>query len=226
MHERLYKGLTLSLTGNLLFILFGFTSFIYYHIYDPESTAVKIVAFIAYIIEIFGFSSLLFGDYLISTAIRMRSFLKISFTVYIFVEVAMMILELNTYRIENFYKPYSLVLAIIHSVFSAVVCFSFLQLDPDKTVYEIINTVCIGIILGGMLGNIMGIRIYFSIITNAVALSILFWSIKFLLKREDIEIDCHGDRARVAEYRSIIVDDNKNDNQKSTENKIDESDKP
>ena len=207
MHERLSKGLTLCFTGNILFIFFGITSGIYYNIYDPESTVVKVVAFIAYTIEVFGFASLLFGDYLISGAIRMRSFLKISFTVYIFVEVAMMIFELNTYRLENFYKPYSLPLAIVHSVFSAVVCFSFLQLDPDKTVYEIVNTVCIGIILGGMLGNIMGIRVYFSIITNAVALSILFWFIKFLLKREDIEIDCHGDRARVAEYRSMLVDD-------------------
>ena len=34
------------------------------------------------------------------------------------------------------------------------------------------------------------------------ALTVLFASLKYMMKREMIEIDCHGDRARVAEYNS------------------------
>ena len=68
--------------------------------------------------------------------------------------------------------------------------------------------------LGGMFGNIMGIRVYFSIMSNAVGFSILFAAIRYLLKREEIEIDCHGDNARVNEYSSSTFfgeSDNKTD---------------
>ena len=136
----------------------------------------------------------------------MRDWLKIAFSVYIVEEAVMMIIELNSYRLD-FYKPYSLALAIIHSVFSAVVCFSFLSLDPDKKQFEVIVIICIGIILGGMLGNVMGIRIYFSIFTNSIAFTILFGSIKFMLKRETIEIDCYGDKATVTTYRSTFFEE-------------------
>ena len=127
--------------------------------------------------------------------------LKFGFPVYILVELVMMILELNSYQIE-FYKPYSLLLAVIHAVFSAAVCFTFLSLDPGKSCLEVAVTICFGVILGGMLGNVIGIRIYFSILTNAVAYAGLFSAIRYMYCREMIEIDCHGDKARVAEYDS------------------------
>ena len=87
---------------------------------------------------------------------------------------------------------------------SAAACFAFLQLDPDNTKYEITVTVCIGMILFGMLGTIFGVRAYFGVLINAVSFALLFGMIRFLLKREDIEIDCYGDRARVAEYKSTM----------------------
>ena len=136
----------------------------------------------------------------------MRKWLKIAYSVYIVTEAVMMTLELNSYRID-FYKPYSLLLAIVHSIFSAMVCFAFLTFDPDKKSYEIIIIICIGIMLGGMLGNVIGIRIYFSIFTNAIAFLLLFSSIKYMLKREIIEIDCYGDKARVAEYKSTFFEE-------------------
>lgn len=206
MHKKLNIGLTLGLIGNILFIVFSMICFIYYTIFDSESTFVKFLEIIAYIFEFSGFGCLIVSDFLIIKTARMRNLLKIAFSFYIVIEAIMMTLELNSYRLD-FYKPYSLLLAIIHSIFSAMVCFSFLTFDLDKKSFEVIIILCIGIMLGGMFGNIIGIRIYFSIFTNAVSFTLLFSVIKYMLKREIIEIDCYGDKARVAEYRSIFTEE-------------------
>lgn len=207
MRERLSKALSLGFLGNVLFILFGVICFIYYLTYDPESTVSKALEFLAYLVEFSGFGMLIFSDYLLSVAVRMRKLMKIAYAVYIVVEVVLMLIELNSFSFRSFYDPYSMVLAIVHAVFSGLVCFSFLQLDPDKPKFEAVIIVCIGLIFGGMLGNVMGIRIYFSIIVNALSFAVMFFMIKFLLNREEIEIDCHGDRARVAEYKSLVYDE-------------------
>lgn len=206
MHKKLSIGLNLGLIGNILFIVFSAVCYVYYLIFNPENVFVKVLEITAYICEFAGFFALILSDILISRTARMRNWLKICFAVYIVVEAVMMTFELNSYRLD-FYEPYSLLLAIVHSVFSAGVCFAFLTLDPDKKAYEIIVIICIGIMLGGMFGNIMGIRIYFSIFTNAIAFTLLFSAIKYMLKREIIEIDCYGDRARVAEYRSTFFEE-------------------
>ena len=206
MHRKLDFGLNLGLAGNIMFIIFSAVCYFYYLIFNPESSFVKFLEITAYICEFSGFAALIVSDILITRTARMRNWLKICFSVYIVTEAVMMTLELNSYRLD-FYEPYSLVLAIVHSIFSAAVCFSFLTLDPDKKTYEIIVIICIGIMLGGMFGNVMGIRIYFSIFTNAIAFTILFASIKYMLKREIIEIDCYGDKARVAEYRSTFFEE-------------------
>ncbi len=206
MHKKLSFGLNLGLIGNALFIAFSAVCYVYYLIFNPESAFVKFLEIVAYTLEFSGFAALVAADILIIKTARMRDWLKIGFSIYIVTEAVMMTLELNSYRIE-FYKPYSLLLAIIHSIFSAAVCFAFLTLDPDKKAYEIIVIICIGIMLGGMFGNVMGIRIYFSIFTNAIAFILLFGSIKYMLQREIIEIDCYGDKARVAEYRSTFFEE-------------------
>lgn len=206
MHNRLNNGLKFSLIGNILFIAFGIVCFIYFKTFDGNSIISNIIAFIAYTVEISGFALLLFGDWLIATAIRSRGLFKTAWTAYIAIEAVMMVLELNYYNID-FYKPYSLTLAIIHSVISGFICLTFLQLENDNKKLELRVFICILIIFAGMLGNILGIRIYFSIITNAVAFIVMFQSLRSLVKRSDIEIDCHGDRARVAEYKSTFVDD-------------------
>lgn len=206
MHKKLNFGLNLGLAGNIMFIIFSAVCYFYYLIFNPESSFVKFLEITAYIFEFTGFASLILSDILISKTARMRNWLKIGFSVYIVTEAIMMTLELNSYRID-FYKPYSLLLAILHSIFSATVCFSFLTLDPDKKPFEVITIICIGIMLGGMMGNVIGIRIYFSILTNAISFTLLFASIKYMLKREIIEIDCYGDRARVAEYKSTFFEE-------------------
>ena len=213
MHKRLDKGIFLGIIGNILFVLFGLICYIFYVSYEPESVHSKILEALAYISEFSGFIILIYSGWLMFSAVRMISWLKFGFSAYIALEAVMMFLEINTTRF-SFYAPYSLMLAIIHSVLSAVVCFSFIQLDPDKSKFEVVVIVCTGIMLGGMFGNIMGIRVYFSIMSNAVGFSILFAAIRYLLKREEIEIDCHGDNARVSEYSSSTFfgeSDNKTD---------------
>lgn len=203
MHEKLSRGLTFGLVGNIFFVLFSLVCYLYYKTFGTEGIAIKFIEVIAYVCEATGFVFVLLSIILISRTVRMRKWLKISFSVYIAVELILMFLELNSFKF-SFYEPYSLALAICHAVFSGAVCFSFLTLDPGKTCLEAMTTVSVAIMFGGMLGNILGIRIYFSILTNAVSFIVLFVSIKWMLSREMIEIDCHGDKARVAEYKSTF----------------------
>ena len=178
--------------------------------YEYKSILSNVLEALAYIAEFSGFIILIYAGWLMFSAVRMRSWLKFGFSAYIVLEAVMMFLEINT-AVFPFYAPYSLALAITHSVLSAAVCFSFIQLDPDRSKLEVVVIVCTGIMLGGMFGNIMGIRVYFSIISNAVGFTVLFAAIRYLLKREEIEIDCHGDNARVSEYNSSTFFENSDD---------------
>lgn len=206
MHERLNSGLKFCLIGNILFIIFSLICLAFYKTYNAGSTLSTILELLAYTAEFSGFGAFIFGDWLISSSIRFRTIMKICLTLYIILEAIMMILEINAFRFE-FYKPYSRLLAIVHSSVSGFVCLSFLQLDKDKKKLEMMIIICIAMMFAGMLGNILGIRIYFSILVNAVAYSVMFYSIMRLIRIDEIEVDCHGDRARVAEYKSTFIDD-------------------
>lgn len=220
--EKLTKGIFFGLIGNLLFVAFGLICLFYYYTYSNESLFSKIIEMLAYCTEFMGFGLLLYADWLFIKSIRLRRLLKISFSSYIFFEAVMMILELNAYKIEA-YEPYSLALAIAHAVISGMVCFSFLQLDPDNVKWEVAIGACFTLIIAGMLGNILGVRVYFSIITNAVGFSVLFAALKFFRDREQIEIDCRGDRANVSEFSSSTLfaemqEENEIDKNNSSEN--------
>jgi len=206
MHERLNNGIKYCFIANILFFAFSLICLFYYKTYEMTSVFSKILEVIAYTVEIGGFCLFLWGDWLMATAMRFRTMMKICITIYIFIEALMMIMELNSYRL-SFYAPYSLLLAMVHSAFSGLTCLTFLQLDPNKKKLELFTIISIAIMFCGMLGNIIGLRIYFSIMINSVAFSVMYFSVRWLIKREDIEVDCHGDKARVAEFTSKIVDD-------------------
>lgn len=210
MNGRLKKSLDFGLAGNVLFVLFGMICYVFYLTYKYKSPLSITLEVIAYFIELLGFGLLIFSSYLMWTTIRMRKVMKIGYTVYIVLEALMMFLELHSYKF-SFYEPYSLALAIIHAVISASVCFTFLQLDPDRNKFEVVVILSIGIILGGMLGNIMGVRVYFSIAANAVGFCVLFAGIRYLIRREEMEIDCHGDNGRKTEYSSQTMFEDKKD---------------
>lgn len=206
MQEKLTKGIFFGLIGNILFVVFGLVCLLYYYTYNAEGIFSRIIEAIAYMVEFMGFGLLIYADYLLIASLRLRRMLKVSFSAYIVLEAMMMFLELNAYNF-SFYQPYSLALAIVHAVVSAMACFAFLQLDPDNTKYEIAIIICIALILAGMLGNILGVRIYFSIMASALGFVILFGAIHYLRNREEIEIDCYGDRANVAVYNSSTLFD-------------------
>lgn len=205
MHEKLNKGLFFGLIGNILFVVFGIVCFIFYKTYNSESIISKLLEVTAYAVEFMGFGLLMYSDYLLSVSLRLRRLLKVSYTAYIVLEALIMVLEINSVRFDSFYQPYSLALAIVHSVVSGAACFSFLQLDPDNPKFEGTIVASIALIFCGMLGAILGIRVYFSVLINALGFSLFFGMVNFLLSREEIEIDCYGDRARVAEYSSSTI---------------------
>ena len=208
MHERLNTGVKFGFIGNVLFIVFGLLAFLVLKTFSISHTLSNVFEALAYICEFSAFSALAYAEWCIATSVRMRNIMKVGFALYTVFEAVMMFLELKELSF-SFYRPYSLYLAIGHAVVSAAACFSFLQLDLDNTKYEILVTICVGMILGGMLGNFLGIRVYFSIVVNAVSFAFLFYSLKRLIRNEEIEIDCHGDHARVAEYSSTFFTDKK-----------------
>lgn len=213
MHKKLDFGLTLCLTGNIMFLLFAGITYIYYKLFFKASQGfIKFLEFADYMVLIFGFMVFAVGLYFIWTTARMRLKMKSAIAFYILMEAVLMFCELHSYLTRDFYHPYSTALAIIHSVLSAAVCFSLIELDPYKKCLEVFLIICIAIILTGMLGIVFGIRLYFGILINAVAYSVLFIGLKRMLNKEMIEVDCHGDRARVAEYRGFFDD---NDNEKT-----------
>ncbi len=204
--EKLTKGIFFGLIGNLLFIGFGLVCLLFYATYKDGSFFSRLLEAAAYSIEFLGFGFLIYADWLLIKSVRMRDLLKISFTAYIFLEAIMMILELNSGKIAA-YEPYSLALAMVHATVSGLACFAFLQLDPDNVKWEVAICACFTLIVAGMLGNILGIRIYFSIITNAIGFAVLFGAMKFFRDREEINIDCYGDRASEAVFSSSTIFD-------------------
>ena len=213
MHKKLSLGINLALAGNLLFILFGLVCFWFQKTYDPSSGFSSFLEKTAYTVLFAGFIALAAAEVLFWRTLRMRMAVKVAFAVYIIMEAFMMYCELNSFEVMKFYDPYSMKLAIAHAIISAVVCFAFVYLDPYKTPYEVTIIICIGLILGGMFGNLIGVRVYFSILMNAVAFSAMFFAIKYMLKRDIIEIDCYGDKARVAEYRSVFFEEEVDDDE-------------
>lgn len=206
MRKNLLKCFYFALFGNISFILFAIVCFVYYYSFGSIGVVVRSIEAIAYAFEGIGFILNLIASIYLFRTVRARILMKTGYCIYILAELVMMILELNSYQI-SFYKPYSLPLAIAHSVFSAGVCFLFLFLEPKVTCLEVMVTVAVGIMFFGMMGNIFRIRIYFSILANAFAYVVLFSSVIFFIKQEKIEIDCYGDKARVAKYKSTFFEE-------------------
>lgn len=218
--EKLTKGIYFGYIGNLLFVAFGITSIFYYFTYENGSIFSKLLEGIAYGIEIFGFGILLYADWLFIKSLRLRRLLKFSFTAYILLEAVMMFLELNSYKIED-YKPFSMPVAMAHAAASGLVCFSFLQLDPDNVKWEFSIGACFTFIITGMMGCILGMRVYFSIMMSAIGFAALFWLMRFFRDREELEIDCYGDRATEKVFSSSTLFAEEKDEE--TENETEET---
>ena len=209
MQAKLSKALTLGIIGNGLFLLFLLISLLYHQLFNSSvpDFLIKFIEIAAYFVEIGGFAVLVIADYFICSAVRMRKATKIAFSLYIAMEAFFMFCELNGMTVQSFYDPYSLALYIVHVLASAAVCFTFVYFDPYKKPLELLVIGCVVVILAGLFGNYMGVRIYFSIAANAVSFALMFAVMKIMRKRELIEIDCHGDRAREVRYKSGFFED-------------------
>ncbi len=209
MQAKLSRALTLGIIGNGLFLLFLLLSLFYHYIFNTSAPdiIVKLIEIIAYFVEVGGFTVLVIADYFICSAVRMRKAPKIAFSLYLVMEAFLMFCELNGMRVQSFYAPYSLALYIVHVLASSAVCFTFVYFDPYKKAFELLVIGCVFIILLGLIGNYMDKRIYFSIIANALSFLVMFAGMKIMIKREIIEIDCHGDRAREVRYKSGFFED-------------------
>lgn len=205
MNKHLPTCFKFGLIGNIFFVLFGAICMFYYAAFGDTNVTIIPIEIAAYSCEVIGFIFMILTFIWFRRYLRHRLLMKFAFSFYIIMELVLMVMELNSYRIE-FYKPYSVALAIAHSIISAAVCFSFLTLDPTRLKFEAIIIASCAIILLGMVGGIIHIRIYFSIIINAFAYIFLFASIIYLLKHEALDIDCKGDRAKVTEYKSTFFD--------------------
>ena len=97
-------------------------------------------------------------------------------------------------------------LNIGHSVFSGIVCFTYLALEPKNTYLEIALIVAEIIILAGMFGVVFHLHVYVTLFANSIAYVVFFGILRFLLWQERIMVDCHGDRARETKFNSSFFD--------------------
>ena len=107
----------------------------------------------------------------------------------------------------DIYNGRSNLLIILHAILSALVGFSFLSLDPKRRRLEILVGIAVSIMLAGMFSAVLNLRVYGSVLMNAFAYIFFFAALRFYYDREEIEIDCYGDRAKVQEYKSTFFKD-------------------
>lgn len=138
--------------------------------------------------------------------VRHRYIMKTAMLVYLIVEVVIMILDFNADKL-SFYNSASMALNLTHSIFSAVICFTYLSLEPKNKALEISIVITEAIILSGMFGVVFGMHVYISLFANAIAYVTFFTIMRFLLSQERIMIDCHGDKAREAKFKSSFFDE-------------------
>jgi len=197
------KGyLKIGILSNGLFILFIVVCLIYYDIYLKTEIQSDIVEGIAYGLEALGF--ILMCVYIIGFIgkLRDRKLLKGALIVYYITELCIILMDFNFLDIEDAYNPSSKILIISHAVFSGLVCFSHITLDPQKLSMQIATAVCTIVTLMGTFCIVYGTRVYVSILINSIAYVIYYSWVLYLVSRESVYIDCHGDVIPEAHYSS------------------------
>ena len=179
---------------------------IYYYTFSPSGTFRLGFDIAAYIVEFAGFGLMALAIAGICCIVRQRGLMKTLLSVYVCVEVFLMLLDFDFIHLDV-YNGRSNLLIILHAIFSALVGLSFLSLDPKRTRLEMLVGIAVSMILAGMFSAVMNLRVYGSILMNAFAYIFFFASLRYYYNREEIEIDCYGDRAKVQEYKSTFFKD-------------------
>ena len=206
MHPKLKRCFICGQYANILFLLFAMFAWVYYWSIKKNDLEIAALEIAAYTVETGGFLFMIFSLWNFHKIVRHRYVMKIAMLVYIITEVVIMILDFNADKLD-FYNSASMALNLSHSIFSAVICFTYLSLEPKNTSLEIAIIITEVIILSGMFGVVFGMHVYVSMIANAVAYVVFFSIMRFLLSQERIMIDCHGDKAKEYKYKSSFFDE-------------------
>ncbi|MBR1528847.1 MAG: hypothetical protein IJ642_06065 [Oscillospiraceae bacterium] len=206
MHPKLKRCFIFGQYANILFILFALLAWVYYWSIKKNNLEIVALEITAYTVETGGFIFMLFSLWNFHKIVRHRYVMKTAMLIYIIAEVVIMIMDFNADKI-SFYNAASTALNLSHSIFSAVICFTYLSLEPKNTSLEIAIIISEVIILSGMFGIVFGLHVYVSLLANAVAYVIFFSIMRFLLSQERIMIDCHGDKAKEYKYKSSFFDE-------------------
>ena len=202
-----FRGYTkIGLIANIMFVIFIIVTMIYYAYYRRTGNIVVPVEVIAYSIEVGGFLMMLVSVVGYGVKLRFRHFLKVCMAIYFVVEFVIMICDFNLIDVEDFYTPASKILIIGHCVFSAIVVMSYLQLEPNKTCIQIAVTISAVLMMLGTFAIVLGVRVYASVLVNSFAYIILYSLILVFHSREMIDVDCHGDVAKVYEDDGFFED--------------------
>ncbi|MBR5405657.1 MAG: hypothetical protein IK107_05110 [Oscillospiraceae bacterium] len=199
-----------GLIANILFVVFIVICLIYYYSLARKGTYVILFETVAYTTEMLGFALFILSVVWTNKLVRARGVMKVLLPVYIGIEVLLMLLEFELLPdIVPFtlYNGLSLGLIIVHVLFSAGVSLSLLQMEPDNKRVQIIVAVTCGIILSGMMTAAAHYRVYASILVNAFAYIFFFAAMYLLLQREEVRVDCHGDRAEETSFTSTMFAD-------------------
>lgn len=206
MHPKLKRCFQFGQYANILFLIFTAISMLYFWLIHRHNTEIVLLEITAYIIEMSGFVMMLLSLLNFWKIVRHRYVMKAAMLIYLIVEVIIMILDFNANELP-FYQPNSVVLNIGHCIFSAVICFTYLSLEPKNTGLEIAIVISTTIILMGMFGTIFKMNVYISLFANSIAYVVFFSILRFLHSQERIMVDCHGDRAREQKFKSSFFDE-------------------
>ena len=206
MHPKLKRCFQFGQYANILFLVFTFVCLLYYWLIKRYQNEVVLLEIAAYAIEVGGFGMMLLSLLYFWKIVRHRYIMKAAMLIYLITEVVIMIMDFNAERIP-FYQSNSMALNIGHSIFSAVICFTYLSLEPKNTALEVAIVLAVTIILMGMFGTIFKMNVYISLFANSIAYVVLFSILRFLHSQERIMVDCYGDRAREQKFKSTFFDD-------------------
>ncbi len=206
MHPKLKRCFEFGQYANILFLAFAAVCALYYWLINRHNIEVVPLEIAAYTIETGGFVLMLFSLLNFWKIVRHRYIMKAAMLVYLIVEVVIMVMDFNADKLP-FYQSNSMALNIGHSIFSAAICFTYLALEPKNTALEVAIVITITIILAGMFGTIFKLNVYISLFANSIAYVVFFSILRFLHKQERIMVDCHGDRARVQNFKSTFFDE-------------------
>ncbi|MGN0648738.1 MAG: hypothetical protein ACI4J3_08930 [Oscillospiraceae bacterium] len=192
--------------ANILFVVFIVICLIYYYSLAKNGNFVIPFEIIAYGIEATAFAFFTLCVVWLDRLVRQRLPMKILLICYIVVEVILMLLEFDFLPFIP-YNGLSLALTTCHAIFSGGVSLSLLMLAPESKKMQTVVIINSSLILAGMFLGLAGYRVYASILLNAFAYIFFFTAMIHLVRNEEVDIDCYGDKAKSTDFSSTMFAD-------------------